>query len=191
MADFGNNSTTSRVPSEQTRSGRPEDLTPLAELVEAHYDGLYRYAVRLSGSAADADDLVQQTFLTAQQKLDQVRDPAHVRAWLYTIVRNTFLKQRRHASSSEVSLDAIEEPRSQPVELEVDGEQLQAYLDELPEEFRTPLVLFYFQEFSYREIAQHLSVPIGTVMSRLSRARRHLRAQFQAPEDAEADGGAE
>jgi RNA polymerase sigma-70 factor (ECF subfamily) len=152
----------------------------IVELVERHYAELFRYAFRLSGQAADAEDLTQQAFLTAQKKLDQVREQSHVRSWLFTITRNAYLKSVRSLpSETHVSLDAVGEPEDDPAEdVPVDSEQLQAILSEMPEEFRTPLILFYFEEFSYKDIADQLDVPIGTVMSRLSRGKSFLRRRL-------------
>jgi RNA polymerase sigma-70 factor, ECF subfamily len=152
----------------------------VADLVEQHYDLLYRYAFRLSGSAADAEDLAQQTFLTAQARLSQLRDPQNARAWLCTILRHQYLKTRRpSAGAGRISLDRIPEPTDEtPEELLIEPDELQAALDELPEEFRTPIVLFYFGEFSYKEIADQMDMPVGTVMSRLARAKGWLRKRL-------------
>ena len=156
----------------------------VSELVERHYDLIYRFAYRLSGSSANAEDLAQEAFLTAQSKLHQLRDAQKARSWLLTIVRNAFLKSRR--GQQEFAFSALEDP-PQPVVAEAVGEsllveienaQLQEALEELPEEFRTPLVLFYFEEFTYKQIAEIVEAPIGTVMSRLSRAKSHLRARL-------------
>lgn len=152
----------------------------VSALVEAYYAMLYRYAYRLSGSAADAEDLTQQAFLTAQQKLEQLRDAENAKAWLFTIVRNAYLKTRRGpAANAAVSLQSVAEP-SQQTEgpLELTGEELGKVLDELPEDFRVPLVLFYFEDMSYRDIAAALELPIGTIMSRLSRGKTHLRQRL-------------
>jgi RNA polymerase sigma-70 factor (ECF subfamily) len=152
----------------------------IVELVERHYAELFRYAYRLSGQAADAEDLTQQAFLTAQKKLDQVRDLSHARSWLFTITRNAYLKSVRSLPAApHVSLDIVGEPEDPAAgEMPVDSEQLQGVLNELPEEFRTPIILFYFEEFSYKEIADQLDVPIGTVMSRLSRGKAFLRRRL-------------
>jgi RNA polymerase sigma-70 factor, ECF subfamily len=160
-------------------AGRQEEVTAL---VNAHYAMLYRYAYRLSGSAADAEDLTQLAFLTAQEKLDQLRAAQNAKAWLYAIVRNAYLKTRRGtAASGSVSLECTGEPAQMPDEPpELTGEELTELLDELPDDFRVPLVLFYFEEMSYRDIAATLGVPIGTVMSRLSRGKAHLRQQLAA-----------
>lgn len=161
---------------------RGESLPDLniVELVERHYAELFRYAYRLSGQVADAEDLTQQAFLTAQKKLNQVREQAHVRSWLFTITRNAYLKSvRSQPAETHVSLDVVGDPEDDPAaDLPVDSEQLQAVLDEMPEEFRTPLILFYFEEFSYKDIAGQLEVPIGTVMSRLSRGKTFLRRRL-------------
>lgn len=156
----------------------------IATLVEQHYESLYRFAYRLSGKAADAEDLTQQTFLDAQRKLDTLRDPDKVRAWLFMIVRNLYRRRLRdQGSHSEVTLEAVGEPVSEETAVQpLDSESLQGVLDALPDEFRTVLVLFYFQELSYREISEQLDVPIGTVMSRLSRGKKHLRQRL-SPED--------
>ncbi|MBX3437588.1 MAG: RNA polymerase sigma factor [Planctomycetaceae bacterium] len=148
------------------------------ELVEQHSLSLYRFAYRLSGTAADAEDLVQQAFLAAQRKLDQVRDPEKTRSWLFTIVRNTYLKSRRSLEFKQFdAFDGMADPAIED-EGPIDQEELQAALDEMPEDFRIPLILFYLQQMSYREIATQLSVPEGTVMSRLSRAKAYLRRRL-------------
>mgnify|MGYP001300132811 CR=1 FL=1 len=156
----------------------------LPELVNEYYERLYRFAYRLSGSAADAEDLTQQTFLTAQTSLHQLREPEHAKAWMFTILRNTYLKGRRRRKQAEiVSLETTGEPSETIDEAaQLRLEELQAVLDELPEEYREPLVLFYFQEFSYKEIAELLEVPLGTVMSRLARGKKHLRHRLAAEE---------
>ena len=151
----------------------------LSRWVAEHHVSLYRYAFRLTGSVPDAEDLTQQTFLIAQQKMDQVRDAQKVRAWLFTVLRSCFLKSLRKKSplpagdmELEIELAAVDRF---PRESEVDGERLQAALNGLADEFRVVLAMFYFEEYSYKEIAERLEVPMGTVMSRLSRAKRHLR----------------
>lgn len=151
----------------------------VSALVEAHYAVLYRYAFRLSGSAADAEDLTQQAFLTAQQKLDQLRTAENAKAWLFAIIRNAYLKSRRGPNGSAVPLESVAEP-SLPCDgpPELTSEELTQILAEIPDEFRVPLILFYFEDLSYREIAAALELPIGTVMSRLSRGKAHLRQRI-------------
>lgn len=154
-----------------------QDRPEIGELVEEFYALLYRFAVRLTGSAADADDLTQQTYLMAQTKLHQLKDVARAKAWLFTILKNLYLKDRRSAAAKRLqTLEAVPELGQTPTDdFLIDKDGLQKALNEIPDEFRLPLVLFYFQEFSYREIAEQLDVPIGTVMSRLARAKSHLR----------------
>lgn len=153
----------------------------IIELVEQFSELLYRYAYRLTGNSVDAEDLTQQTFLTAQQKLHQLRASGAARHWLLSIMRNSFLTSRRHAGMIH-SLEGIEETLTQTEAPEplVDPNELQQALLELPEEFRSPVILFYFEEFTYQEISEHMGLPIGTVMSRLSRAKAFLRRRLSA-----------
>lgn len=146
------------------------------ELIEQHSGLLYRYAYRLTGDGDDAEDLVQQAFLLAHQRIHQLRDAGAARGWLISIVRNVFLKSLRHRHVGR-SLDDIDEPQAwdDGRDVPVHVERLQQALLELSEEFRSPLVLYYFEEFSYQEIAAHMGVPIGTVMSRLSRGKAFLK----------------
>ncbi len=151
------------------------------ELVEAHYQPLYRYAYRLSGSAADAEDLTQEAFGKAVERLGQLRDPDKARHWLFRIVRNAYLHTVRDAKRAKaVPLDSVGDVAAgpDPTPPAVDPDVLQAALNELDESFRTPLILFYFDEFSYRDIAEQMNLPIGTVMSRLARGKAHLRAKL-------------
>ena len=149
-------------------------------LVEAHYAPLYRYAYRLAGSAADAEDLTQQAFLTAQEKLDQLRAGGNAKAWLFAIVRNAYLKSRRGpAGKASVPIHFVAEPAHVPEPPpDLNGEELTRILAEMPDDFRIPLILFYFEDLSYRDIATTLALPIGTVMSRLSRGKAHLRQRL-------------
>ncbi|MGZ0167838.1 MAG: RNA polymerase sigma factor [Planctomycetales bacterium] len=160
----------------------------ISQLVDQHYESVFRFAYRLSGTSHEAEDISQQAFLDAQRKLDTLRDPDKVRAWLFMIVRNLYRRQiRDRVTHGEVALEVLVEPVDQKrgsdkqVEQSLDSESLQQVLNELPEEFRSVLLLFYFRELSYREIAEQLDVPIGTVMSRLSRGKKQLRERI-APE---------
>jgi RNA polymerase sigma-70 factor (ECF subfamily) len=169
----------------------PGSQRRVQQLVDAHYEPLYRYAFRLSGSAADAEDLTQETFCKAQLQFHQLREPTRAKAWLFSILRNAYLHRLRSDSHhKKVSLDAVGDLAGPPPEppAEVDPDQLQAALNDLPEAFRTPVILFYFDEFSYRDIAEQMDVPIGTVMSRLARAKCHLRTRLRPPEPVAAAG---
>lgn len=157
----------------------------LTKLIEEHHESLYRFAYRISGSSYDAEDLTQETFLTAHAKLGQVRDPAAVKSWLFTILRNHFCKRLRDRKGvREVSLENVIEPETKDLYIDqIESEELQAVLNQLTEEYRTVVVLYYFEELPYKEIAACLEIPIGTVMSRLSRAKTFLRSELGQRKD--------
>ena len=162
----------------------------IGQLVAEHHRVLFAYAYRLTGSVPDAEDLSQQTFLTAQVKLGQLRNPASARSWLFTILRNHFLKacqKKQPQAAGDLDLNINSVPGTVPREDEIDRERLQRALDELAPNYRLVLTMFYFEDCSYREIAERLELPMGTVMSRLARAKGHLRARLldcQATADA-------
>ena len=149
----------------------------VAQLVAEHHQAVYRYAYRLTGSVHDAEDLTQQVFLVAHRKMGQLRRLDRARGWLFAILRNCFLRElgRRPTLAADLSLNTELIPALPPKE-GVDGDRLQQALNQLPDAFRLMVVMFYFEECSYREIAQRLQVPIGTVMSRLARAKGYLRS---------------
>jgi RNA polymerase sigma-70 factor (ECF subfamily) len=155
----------------------------IAALVAEHYSAVYRYAYRLCGGTAEAEDLTQQVFLNAQRKLDQLRGAEAARAWLFAILRNCFLAARRQSGQetpgTELCWDEL--PENAPVPSAIDSELLQQALDALPADYRLILLMFYFEDYSYREIAERLELPIGTVMSRLSRAKGALRSGLWGP----------
>ncbi len=151
------------------------------ELIDAHYEALYRYAYRLTGNSSDAEDLTQDTFGKAIARLGQLRDRDRAKSWLFRILRNAYLHRVRDERRKKlVPIEAVGDlaeilPEAPP---EVDSAALQEALDELDETFRTPLILFYFEDFSYRDIAEQMDLPIGTVMSRLARAKGYLRSRL-------------
>jgi RNA polymerase sigma-70 factor (ECF subfamily) len=157
-------------------------------LVDEHYEALYRYAYRLAGSAAEAEDLTQEAFCKAQVNLSQLREPDRAKAWLFSILRNAYLHRRRtdrqHPCLTLESVGDLPEPAPEPLP-DVDPERLQEALQELPEVFRTPVILYYFEDFSYRDIAEQMDLPLGTVMSRLARAKAYLRMRLSPPKPAE------
>lgn len=165
----------------------------LPALVHAHYEALFRYAFRLTGSSADAEDLTQETFGKAFTRLSQLREVDRAKAWLFRILRNLYLhKVRDDKRHRIIPLDAVGDLASRDVQdsPEIEPEHLQQALNELEEGFRTPLILFYFEEFSYRDIAEQMELPIGTVMSRLARAKSYLRAKL-CPEFGDSESGNE
>jgi RNA polymerase sigma-70 factor (ECF subfamily) len=159
----------------------PGSQRMVEKLVDEYYVPLYRYAYRLTGSAADAEDLTQDTFCKAQRNYAQLRDEGRAKAWLFSILRNAYLhRARAERTQREVALDGLcdlPEPAPEPLP-PVEPERLQQALAELAEVFRTPIILYYFEDFSYRDIAEQMDLPLGTVMSRLARAKAHLRARL-------------
>ena len=153
-----------------------------------HLDALYRVALRLTGDAARAEDLVQDTMLKAYRSWRQYRPGTNAKGWLLTILRNTFINdyRRRKLEPVAMDLDAVEphaiyrdietaDPEGAFFSQIVDEKVLQA-VDALPAEFREVLVLSDMEGLRYAEIAETLQVPVGTVKSRLFRARRLLQA---------------
>lgn len=155
-----------------------------------HLDALYRVALRLTGNAADADDLVQETMLKAYRAWDQFEPGTNAKGWLLTIMRHAFINEyrRRRRRPETVDVDAIEpfavfehvQQEDAPgafFDRIVDDEVLRA-IDELPDAFRETLVLSDVEGLSYQEIARMLDIPVGTVKSRLFRARHMLQGRL-------------
>jgi RNA polymerase sigma-70 factor (ECF subfamily) len=159
------------------------DATALEQLILPHLDAAYNLARWLTGNEHDADDVVQESFLRAFKFIGGFRG-GNVRAWLLTIVRNTgytWLKQNRAGllsiEASEAVLE-IEDPGANPdahFEMAATAEQVRNALSQLPVEFREIIVLREMENYSYKEIADIAGLPIGTVMSRLARARKQLQ----------------
>jgi RNA polymerase sigma-70 factor, ECF subfamily len=150
-------------------------------LIAEHHVLLYRYAYRLCGSAVDADDLTQQTYLIAHEKLHQLRDPSSAKSWLCTILRHAYLRLQQVQPAMK-SLDRQDEHPERESAAAFDEEALQRALEELPEEYRSAVILYYFQELSYKDIARVLEIPLGTVMSRLSRGKAQLKFALESRE---------
>jgi len=156
----------------------------------ASVDSLYRTALRLTRSPADAEDLVQETYLKAFRAADRFEPGTNLRAWLFTILHNTARNRARDRAREGVTVDSdvvdqaadapsygLSTPVATPEALllrETLTPELQAAVDELPEAFRQAVWLRDVEEFSYAEIANMLDIPAGTVMSRISRGRRML-----------------
>jgi RNA polymerase sigma-70 factor (ECF subfamily) len=149
-------------------------------------DSLYRTALRLTRSPADAEDLVQDTYLRAFRAADRFEEGTNLRAWLFTILHNAARNRARDRARDLVSADSDvvdraadvsaasgESPETLLVRATL-GPELKAAIDALPESFRQAVWLRDVEEFSYAEIARMLDVPQGTVMSRISRGRRML-----------------
>ncbi len=184
---------------EAMRDGASSDVAPeVREELEAealgYIDSLYRTALRMTRNPADAEDLVQEAYLRAFRSLHQFKVGTNLRAWIFRIMTNAYINEYRKRSRrpTSASLDDLEEfylydhlidsgvqPTSERPE-DVVLNQLTAQdvleaLDELSDDFREVVVLADIEGFSYREIAEIMDIPVGTVMSRLYRARRRLQ----------------
>lgn len=152
----------------------------MESLVERFYEPLYRFAISLAGSETSAGDLTQETFYLWAAKGHQLRDASKVKTWLFTTLYREFLAGRRRATRfphepiDELTHDLPSVEAAQMDEL--DGAIVMKCLERVDETYRVPLSLFYTEELSYQEIAEALDIPIGTVMSRLSRGKAQLRS---------------
>lgn len=160
-------------------------MSEFAELVDAHYQALYRFGYSLTRSPDHASDLVQETFCIWAEKNAQLRDRSKAKTWLFTTLHREFLGQRRKmARFSDEPLDenalGAESAPQENADRQMDGHRAVELLGEMDEMYRAPLALFYLQQHSYKEIAVILDVPIGTVMSRLSRGKEMLRKRMAA-----------
>ncbi|MDH5642933.1 MAG: sigma-70 family RNA polymerase sigma factor [Gemmatimonadota bacterium] len=170
---------TTREPNEKLGAFEKEALP--------HLDTVYRVAVRLSGDPVQADDLTQETMLKAFKSWHQYKTGTNVRAWLLTILRHTFINEYRRTKKQGPTVDVGEierftvfkdvqetDPEGRFFDEIVDDEVVQA-IQSLPDEFREVLVLSDLGDLSYAEIAKMVKVPVGTVKSRLFRARQALQ----------------
>ena len=178
-----------RIPRAKTtpKRGRTARLPTFDAEVLGQVDSLYRTARRLTRTPADAEDLVQETYLKAFRAADSFEPGTNLRAWLFTILHNSARNRVRDSARGPVAVDseAVERaaetrPGGESVTpetlllRETLGTELQAAIDALPEGFRQAVWLRDVEEFSYAEIAKMINAPLGTVMSRISRGRRML-----------------
>ena len=182
-------------PRPPARSGRPELVEGRERAFEiealTYLDGLYASALRLTRNPDDAEDLVQDTYVKALRFAQRFEPGTNLKAWLYTILHNTYRNRRRDSARDPVAPDsdlvdqAAELPAGAdtPEQILLRGTldaELQAAFDSLPEAYREAVWLRDVEEFSYGEIAQMVQVPIGTVMSRIARGRRLLYERLSA-----------
>jgi RNA polymerase sigma-70 factor (ECF subfamily) len=155
------------------------------ELAMPHFDRLYNFAYWLTQDRQEAEDLVQETYVKALKGFSSFQQGTNFRAWIYKILRNTFLTSRTglkvaptveiDAESENEVLPAVKETPESILLQRSDGQLVQQALDQLPVAYREVILLCEVEEMSYQEISATLSIPMGTVMSRLSRARGALR----------------
>ncbi len=169
-------------PSLPAPTAADNDFIPL---VDHHYQPLLRFALGLARDAAQAADLTQQTFYLWAVRGHQLRERGKAKGWLYTTLYREFLRERRRSLRFRDcdTLDALEtlsapEVHAAPAGSTLDGAAALRAIGEINEAFRAPLRLFYLEDRSYGEIARTLRIPLGTVMSRLSRGKAELRARL-------------
>jgi RNA polymerase sigma-70 factor, ECF subfamily len=170
-------------------SGADLQVDSFEELAMPLFDQLYNFAHWLTQNREEAEDLVQETYAKALKGFSSFKLGTNFRAWMYRILRNTFLTSRTELKATmTVPLETGEDGPELAVESHTpetilvgrsDRELLQKAIDELPVYFREILLLCEVEEMSYQDIAETLSIPMGTVMSRLSRARKTLRDRLR------------
>jgi len=182
---------------EATEPAIPRRSKEFEELVLQHLDMLYAVALRLTRNPTEAEDLTQNTLVKALRFHDKFKKGTYIKAWLLTILRNTFINEYRRKArrpmqveltgaepaeetspDPEVPLDLREQRREELLELLED--EVRHALDALPEDFRLAVIMADLEDRSYKEIAEAMDCPLGTVMSRLYRGRKLLRDQLEA-----------
>jgi RNA polymerase sigma factor (sigma-70 family) len=157
----------------------PPDFESLAR---RYYRDLYYFAFSLAGNAAEASDLVQETFYIWASKGDQLREAARAKSWLFTTLHREFLQiRRRNDRFQEQNIEEVEHelPRvSADMVARIDAETALGFLAKLDERYRAPLALYYLEDYSYLEISGILDVPLGTVQSRIARGKAQLLAML-------------
>jgi len=155
----------------------------LQAIVSEHYAGLYRFGLALAKNENEAADLTQETFLILARHQEQIREPERIKCRLFTTLRREFLRKVRiHTAHPEVEFQPEEhevQAMDPSVLRSIDARIALAALQMVEESYRSALELFYLGDLSYKEISTTLDVPIGTVMSRLSRGKEQLRRAFE------------
>ncbi len=161
-------------------------------LAEPHVKFLYNLALGYCGNRCEAEDLVQETFFIAFKQYDQLRDERKLKSWMCAILRNTYIGNRRRRNGRAIEIEyedgvdyivALENSArgldaAELHERKAESQLIQAALAEMPEKYKSPLLLYYMADMSYRQIAETLELPIGTVMSRLSRGKGILKKKL-------------
>jgi RNA polymerase sigma-70 factor, ECF subfamily len=162
-----------------------EDLECFEKHLSPHVPMLYKSAIRMCGNPNDAQDLVQETLYSTLKSFHQLRDPSKSRSWMFSILRNVFLKEiSKTKKRAEIEFDSVCEklsdrqgPEGDFLRAEVRN-NIQVVLNTLDERLRVVLVKYYFDGLSYKEISELLNIPIGTVMSRIARAKVYLKKEL-------------
>jgi RNA polymerase sigma-70 factor (ECF subfamily) len=167
----------------------PEEVQPPVAYLGEYLNGLYSYALILSGDRSDAEDLVQQTCLRAVQAASRLRNGCNVKSWLFAILRNLWANQLRTKRIApeiiEFNLDkdrdsgTANDPHTTLVNND-EGERIRVAIQQLPVDLREIVVLRELEDLSYKQLAELLETPMGTVMARLARARQKLRSLLPA-----------
>jgi RNA polymerase sigma-70 factor (ECF subfamily) len=181
--DPSTSQTQDRAAEQSTNASRHDrmvlDDATFEEVVNVQYESLYRFAYSLAQREEDARDLTQETFAQLARKAGQIQDKSKIKSWLFTTLYRAFIDTRRwktHHPHVEVEAADFELPVNQPEGAErIDAATAREALMKVDEVFRAPLILFYLEDHSYLEIAEILNIPVGTVMSRISRGRGMLR----------------
>ncbi len=154
------------------------------QAVNYFYEGLYRFGFSLAGNADDACELTQETFARLLAKGGQLRDRSKVKSWLFTTLYRIYLgwkrRETRHPHLEIASVEHELPPVTPETVDKLENEAVSRSLLELEERYRVPLALYYFENHSYAEISEMLDVPVGTIMSRLSRAKELMRKSLAA-----------
>ena len=145
-----------------------------------HMDALFNFALRMTGDRDEADDLVQETYLKAFRFFDKFEKGTNCKAWLFRIMKNTFINSYRKTSKEpdKIDYEEVENFYENIKSSSTDNAHLSNAIASLPEDFRTVIILCDIEGFTYDEIADFVDVPVGTVRSRLHRARKMLFAEL-------------
>jgi len=167
---------------------RRVDRTRFKDLTYPHLEFLFNMALKYTGKSYDAEDIVQETMYLAYRNFHQLRDEEKCRQWLFAILRTTFLKEKRSfirrpllddgSGYLKHLTDESADSLSLLFEKKMDREDIQYVLERMTEKHKSPLILYYMEDMTYQEIADYLDIPIGTVMSRLARAKKQMKKEL-------------
>ena len=167
---------------------RRVDRSRFKTLTFPHLQFLFNMALKYTGKNYDAEDIVQETMYTAYRNFHQLRDDEKCRQWLFAILRTTFLKEKRSfirrpmlddgSGYLKHLTDESADSLASLLEKKMDREDVQYALERLTEKHKSPVILYYMEDMTYQEIADYLEIPIGTVMSRLARAKKQMKKEL-------------